>query len=64
VKIITPQAYRKALDRVSELRAGGATVDDNAELAELEGALAAYSLQEDEPDESKGKPMADPYGKQ
>lgn len=63
MKITTPEAYRKALNRVSELRAAGGGVDDNAELAELEGALAAYSVQGDEPDKSKGKPTADPYGK-
>lgn len=63
MKITTPEAYRKALDRASELRKGGATVDSNSELAELEGATAAYSVQENEPDESKGRPTADPYGK-
>lgn len=62
MKITTPEAYRKALDRVSELRAGGATAENNSELAELEGAISAYGIQRDEPDESKGKPTADPYG--
>lgn len=63
MKISTPEAYREALDRVSELRSGGATAENNAELAELEGAISAYGIQRDEPDESKGKPKADPYGK-
>ncbi len=63
MKITTPEAYDKALDRVNELRAGGATVDSNDELAELEGAIAAYGVQEDVLDESKGKPTADPYAK-
>jgi hypothetical protein len=61
VKITTPEAYRKALDRVAQLRDDGATVDNNPELAELEGAIAAYGTQAGEPDESKGKPTADPY---
>lgn len=45
------------------MRTGGATVDSNSELAELEGAIAAYSVQKNEPDESKGRPTADPYAK-
>lgn len=64
MKITTPEGYRKALHRVSELRAGGATAENNSELADLEGAISAYGVQRDEPDESKGKPTADPYGKQ
>lgn len=64
VKITRSEAHRQALDRVSELRAGGATMENSSELAELEGAIAANSVQADEPDESKGKPTADPYGKQ
>lgn len=63
MKITTPEGYRQALDRASELRTGGATVDSNSELAELEGAIAAYSVQKNEPDESKGRPTADPYAK-
>lgn len=63
MKITTPEAYRKAVDRVSELRKGGATVDSDSELADLEGAIAAYSVQEDAPDESKGRPTTDPHAK-
>ena len=61
MKITTPEASQEALERVSQLRDDGATVENNPELAELEGAIAAYSAQAGEPDESKGKPTADPY---
>ena len=42
MKITTPEAYRKAIDRINELRSAGKTAEDDAELAELEGAVAAY----------------------
>lgn len=63
MKINSLEAYRRALGQANQLRNNGATVESNSELAELEGAIAAYSLQSDEPDESKGKPTPDPYGK-
>lgn len=64
MKISTPEDYRKALDEVSELRSSGATVESDSRLAELEGAIAAYTVQPEAPDESKGKPTADPYEKE
>ncbi len=63
LKITTPEAYRRALDRINELRAGGATASTDTKLAELEGAIAAYETKPNEPDESKGKPTPDPYDK-
>lgn len=63
MKITTPEAYRKAVDRINELLSAGETVENNAELAELQGAAAAYGSRPDEPDKSKGKPTSDPYGK-
>ncbi len=63
MKITTPEAYRKAIDRINELRSAGKTAEDDAELAELEGAVAAYETLPNEPDESKGKPTPNPYGK-
>jgi hypothetical protein len=63
LKITTPEAYRKAIDRINELRSAGKTAEDDAELAELEGAVAAYETLPNEPDESKGKPTPNPYGK-
>ena len=62
MKITTPEAYRKAIDRINELRSAGKTAEDDAELAELEGAVAAYETLPNEPDESKGKPTPNPYG--
>lgn len=63
MKITTPEAYRKAIDRINELRSAGKTAENDAELAELEGAVAAYETLPNEPDESKGKPTPNPYGK-
>jgi hypothetical protein len=63
LKITTPEAYRKAIDRINELRSAGKTAENDAELAELEGAVAAYETLPNEPDESKGKPTPNPYGK-
>jgi hypothetical protein len=64
LKITTPEAYRKAIDRVDELRSAGKTAENDAELAELEGAVAAYEALPDEPDESKGKPTPNPHGRE
>jgi hypothetical protein len=63
LKITTPEAYRKAIDRVNELRSAGNTAENHTELAELDGAVAAYEALPNEPDESKGKPTPNPYGK-
>ena len=63
VKISTRGAYRKAIDRIDKLRNVGETAEGNTELAELKAAVAAYEARPDEPDESKGKPTPDPYGK-
>lgn len=62
MKIATPEAYRRAIDRMDQLRSAGETAEQNAELADLEAAVAAYAAKSDEPDESKGKPTPDPYG--
>lgn len=63
MRITTPEAYRKAIDRINDLRSAGKTAENDAELAELEGAVAAYETLPNEPDESKGKPTPNPYGK-
>jgi len=63
LRITTPEAYRKAIDRINDLRSAGKTAENDAELAELEGAVAAYETLPNEPDESKGKPTPNPYGK-
>ena len=63
MKITTPEAYRMAIQRISELRSAGETAETNAELAELEGAANAYEALPDVPDESKGKPTSNPYRK-
>ena len=62
MRITTREGYRQAIDRINKLRSAGETAENNAELAELEGATAAYESLLDEPDESKGKPTANPYG--
>jgi len=63
LRITTPEAYRKAIDRINDLRSAGKTAENDAELAEVEGAVAAYETLPNEPDESKGKPTPNPYGK-
>lgn len=63
MRIATPEAYGKAIDRIDELRSAGKTAENDEELAELEGAVAAYEALPDEPDESKGKPTPSPYQK-
>jgi len=62
LRITAPEAYTKAIDRIDELRSAGKTAENDAELAELEGAVAAYEALPDEPDESKGKPTPNPFG--
>lgn len=63
IRITNDDEYRKANDRLQTLRASGESVASNDELAELEAALEAYGMKPKEPDESKGKPRPDPYGK-
>jgi hypothetical protein len=55
--------YKVALGRVNELRDRGESAEANAELAELEAAVAAYEALPDQPDKSKARPTPDPYGK-
>ena len=55
--------YKVVLGRVNELRDRGETAEENAELAELEAAVAAYEALPDQPDTSKARPTPDPYGK-
>ncbi len=60
LEISTPEAYRQALDRLSELRDNGVSADTSSEFAELEGAIAAYEVRNDGPGQNKGRPKADP----
>lgn len=61
MKINSNIEYKNAVNRANQLRSSGATVDNSVELATLEGAIQAYDMQPDKPDESKGKPTPDPY---
>ncbi len=61
VEITTPDQYRKALDRITELRASGETGDSNRLLQELEAAVAAYEILPDQPAQSKGRPAPKPF---
>lgn len=56
MKIVTEEGYRKALERVNSLRSSGFKSQENAELAEVESAIAAYENLADQPDISKGRP--------
>jgi hypothetical protein len=56
MKIITEGDYRTALERANILRSKGMTAKDNPELAEVEGAIAAYEALPDQPGVSKGRP--------
>lgn len=56
MKIRNVDEYRRALSRLSELEAGGQDVGSGEEKALLEGAVARYVSQENEPDASKGRP--------
>lgn len=56
MKIFTENDYREALQRVHILRAKGRTAENHAELAEVEGAIAAYEALPDQPGVSKGRP--------
>ncbi len=56
MKIVTEGDYRRALERANSLRSLGCKSEENAELAEVEGAIAAYEQLPDRPDVSKGRP--------
>lgn len=56
MKITNPDEYRRALSRISELQEQGASVQNSREFASLEAEVARYASQENEPDESKGRP--------
>ncbi len=56
MKIVTEEGYRKALERANFLRSLGFKSQENAELAEVESAIAAYEHLADQPDISKGRP--------
>ena len=60
-RISNNEEYKRAVDRVGELRASGQTVANNVELADLTAALGAYVIDPTKPGESVGKPTADPY---
>ena len=60
-RISNNEEYKRAVDRVDELRASGQTVANNVELADLTAALEAYEIDPTKPGESVGKPTADPY---
>lgn len=62
MKIECAEDYRRALERADALRSSGAIAEIDAELAEVEAAIAAYEALPDEPDRSKGRPAPDPYG--
>jgi hypothetical protein len=59
--ITNDEEYKRAVNRVDELRASGQTVANNGELADLTAALEAYEIDPTKPDESTGKPTPDPY---
>jgi hypothetical protein len=48
--------YRRAIERIDELRGHGSTAEENAELAELEGAVARYVAKPGQPASRKGRP--------
>ena len=52
----TRDDYRRALARIDKLRASGATAGSNAELADLEAAIADYVAKPGHPDWRKGRP--------
>jgi antitoxin component HigA of HigAB toxin-antitoxin module len=60
-QITNDEEYRRAVNRVDELRASGQTVANNGELADLTAALEAYEVDPTQPGESIGKPTPDPY---
>jgi|GEM_PF-3519375 hypothetical protein len=62
MKITDEKTYRQALERAAQLRAGGTSAETDAELAEIEAAVAGYEARPDEPDVAKGRPTPDPYG--
>ena len=55
-EITTPDAYRRALERMDRLRDAGATAETNDELAALEGAVARYTAKEGVPAREPGHP--------
>lgn len=61
MKIDTPEEYQKAIQRYDALRSAGKTVENDAEMQQLEPAIAAYEALPDQPDVSKGKPTPDPF---
>lgn len=61
MKITNNTDYADAVSRANWLRSIGATVNNSVELATLEGAIQAYEMLPNKPDESKGKPTPNPY---
>lgn len=55
-KVTTEAEHERALERIAELRAQGDTAEGDAELAELEAAVAGFVSQGGTPGERKGKP--------
>lgn len=62
LRIKTPEDYRQALKRIAELRDSGATVENNEELAVIEGAIAAYVSIPGQPAEKKARPKDEGEG--
>ncbi|HSO43627.1 MAG TPA: hypothetical protein VLR47_12455 [Rhodospirillales bacterium] len=55
-KITTEAEHERALERIAELRAQGESAEGQAELAELEAAVAGFVSQAGTPGSRKGKP--------
>jgi hypothetical protein len=57
MKLANDAEYRRALDRANALRAEGASVESERELAELDAAISKYEAQgEGLGGETKGRP--------
>ena len=58
MKITDDAQYKQAIERANALRSGGASVDDNRELADLVAAITHYEVADGGPGESKGRPKS------
>jgi hypothetical protein len=63
MQITSADEYRHALERINQLRAGGKTVENNAETADLQAAVSAYEGRLEHSDTNKGKPRSKSHGR-